>query len=99
VMILVGAWLLARFMPAVASSSVIVAVMALVGPLIIGYFLLTLIVTGLEHHQAYAVLGHPGFKHFVRFCVGQDGRVEAWTIGKVDTLGKEPPRLIDHFTW
>ena len=93
------AWLLARFLPAVAFSSVIVAIMALVGPLIIGYFLLTLIVTGLEHHQAYAVLGHPGFKHFVRFCVHQDGHVEAWTIGKVDTLGKGPPRLIDHFTW
>jgi len=93
------AWLLARFMPAVAFSSVNVAIMALVGPLIIGHFLLTLIVTGLEHHQAYAVLGHPGFKHFVRFCVHQDGRVEAWTIGKVDTLGKEPPRLIDHFKW
>jgi hypothetical protein len=86
-------------MPAVAFGFVNVAVMALVGPLIIGYFLLTLIVTGLEHHQAYAVLGHPGFKHFVRFCVHQDGHVEAWTIGKVDTLGKEPPRLIDHFTW
>ncbi|HSP91190.1 MAG TPA: hypothetical protein VLN08_09795 [Vicinamibacterales bacterium] len=93
------AWLLARFAPAVAFGFVNVAVMALVGPFIIGYFLLTLIVTGLEHHQGYAVLGHPGFKHFVRFCVHQDGHVEAWTIGKVDTLGKGPPRLIDHFKW
>ena len=45
------------------------AAMAFVGPLIIGHFLLALVLTGLEHHQAYAVLGHPGFKHFVRLCV------------------------------
>ena len=72
------AWLLARFMPAVAFGLVDVAVMALVGPLIIGHFLLTLVVTGLEHHQAYAVLGHPGFKHFVRLCVH---RTAAWRRG------------------
>ena len=93
------AWLLARFMPAVAFSFVNVAIMALVGPLIIGHFLLTLVVTGLEHHQAYAVLGHPGFKHFVRLCAHPDGRVEGWTIGKEDTLGKGLPRLIDRFEW
>jgi hypothetical protein len=73
--------------------------MALVGPFIIGHFLLILVVTGLEHHQAYAVLGHPGFKHFVRLCVHRDGRVEGWTIGKQDTLGKGRPRLIDRFEW
>ena len=55
--------------------------------------------TGLEHHQAYAVLGHPGFKFFVRLRVGPGGRVEAWTIGKADTLGDGPPQLIDHFEW
>jgi hypothetical protein len=38
-----------------------IAVMAFAGPLVIGRFLLMLVVTGLEHHQAYAVLGHPGF--------------------------------------
>jgi hypothetical protein len=93
------AWLLARFMPAVAFSFVNVAIMALLGPLIIGHFLLTLVVTGLEHHQAYAVLGHPGFKHFVRLCAHRDGRVEGWTVGKEDTLGKGLPRLIDRFEW
>jgi hypothetical protein len=92
-------WLLLRVMPAVASGLVDVAAMAVVGPLIIGHFLLALVMTGLEHHHAYAVLGHPGFKHFVRLCVHADGRVEAWAIGKDDTLGEGPPRLIDRFEW
>ncbi len=90
---------LSLVMPAIASNLLDVAAMALVGPLVIGSFLLSLVVTGLEHHQAYAVLGHPGFKFFVRLSAHPDGRVEAWTIGKVDTLGKGPPRLIDHFKW
>jgi hypothetical protein len=92
-------WLLLRVMPGLASVLVDVAAMACVGPLIIGHFLLVLVVTGLEHHHAYAVLGHPGFKFFVRLCVRGDGRVEAWTIGKDDTLGEGPPRLIDRFEW
>ena len=92
-------WLLMRAMPAVASGLVDVAAMALVGPLIIGHFLLALVMTGLEHHHAYAVLGHPGYKCFVRLRVSPDGRVEAWTIGKDDTLGEGPPRLIDRFEW
>jgi hypothetical protein len=92
-------WLLARVMPALASGLVDVAAMAFVGPLIIGHFLLALVFTGLEHHQAYAVLGHPGFKHFIRLSVGRGGRVEAWTIGKADTLGGDPPQLIDRFDW
>jgi hypothetical protein len=92
-------WLLSLAVPARLSGLLSIAVMALVGPFIIGHFLLTLVVTGLEHHQAYAVLGHPGFKHFVRLCVHRDGRVEAWTIGKEDTLGKGLPRLIDRFEW
>jgi hypothetical protein len=92
-------WLLSRFMPTLASGLLDVAVMACVGPLVIGHFLLMLVVTGLEHHQAYAVLGHPGFKHFVRLCIRPDGRVEGWTIGKEDTLGEDRPRLIDAFRW
>jgi hypothetical protein len=92
-------WLLSRVMPTLASGLLDVGVMAFVGPLVIGHFLLTLVVTGLEHHQAYAVLGHPGFKHFVRLCIHPDGRVEGWTIGKADTLGEDRPRLIDAFKW
>jgi hypothetical protein len=92
-------WMLLRVMPAVASGLVDVAAMAFAGPLVIGAFLLALVVTGLEHHHAYAVLGHPGFKHFLRLCVHRDGRVEAWAIGKDDTLGEGLPRLIDRFEW
>jgi hypothetical protein len=92
-------WLLLRVMPAIASGLVDVVAMAFVGPLIIGHFLLALVMTGLEHHHAYAVLGHPGFKHFVRLYVRGDGRVEAWVIGKQDTLGEGLPRLIDRFEW
>jgi hypothetical protein len=82
-----------------ASGMIDIAAMALVGPLIIGLFLLVLVMTGLEHHHAYAVLGHPGYKFFVRLCAHPDGRVEAWTIGREDTLGEGPPRLIDRFEW
>lgn len=92
-------WVLSRHLPAFASGAINVAGMAFAGPLILGHFLLTLVLTGLEHHQAYAVLGHPGFKHFVRLCVHPNGLVEGWTIGKDDTLGEGPPALIDWFRW
>jgi len=58
-----------------------------------------LAVFGLEHQQAFTVLGHPGFKHFVRLCVHADGRVEAWAIGKDDMLADSAPLLIDRFEW
>jgi len=90
---------LSRLLPQPASALLDVALSAFAGPFVIGHYLLTLVVTGLEHHQAYAVLGHPGFKHFVRLRVRTDGRVEAWTIGKADTLGAGPPELIDRFEW
>ena len=30
--------------------------------------------------------------------VGPDGRIDAWVIGKDDTLGDGPPEIIDAFT-
>jgi hypothetical protein len=54
---------------------------------------------GYEHQQAFTILGHPGFKHFVRLCVHPSGRVEGWTIGKDDALAPGAPALIDHFAW
>ena len=45
------------------------------------------------------MLGHPGFKHFVRMRVGGDGRIDAWVIGKDDTLSDDPPEIIDAFRW
>ena len=77
----------------------VVAVNAFLGSFVVGLFLLVLALTGLEHHQGFAVLGHPGFRHFVRLCVHPSGRVEGFVIGKDDPVGPGPPVLIDHFFW
>jgi len=72
---------------------------AFLGSFLLGLFLLVLALTGLEHHQGFAVLGHPGFRHFVRLCVHPSGTVEGFVIGKDDPIGPGRPVLIDHFTW
>jgi hypothetical protein len=72
---------------------------AFLGSLVLGFFLLVLALTGLEHQQGFAALGHPGFRHFVRLCVHPSGKVEGFVIGKDDTLGKGPPVLVDRFVW
>jgi hypothetical protein len=72
---------------------------AVFGSLALGVFLLVLILTGLEHQQGFAALGHPGFRHFVRLCVHPGGKVEGFVIGKDDPVGEGPPALIDRFVW
>jgi hypothetical protein len=72
---------------------------AFVGPFVVGVFLLVVALTGLEPYQAFAALGHPGFRHFVRLSVHPSGRVEGFVIGKDDPIGAEEPTLIDQFTW
>jgi len=72
---------------------------AFLGSFVLGLYLLMLALTGLEHHQGFAVLGHPGFRHFVRLCVHPSGAVEGFVIGKDDPIGPGRPVLIDHFTW
>jgi hypothetical protein len=72
---------------------------AVLGSLTLGVFLLVLIITGLEHQQGFAALGHPGFRHFVRLCVHPEGKVEGFVIGKDDPVGEEAPVLIDRFVW
>ncbi|HKE06123.1 MAG TPA: hypothetical protein VKE91_18875 [Blastocatellia bacterium] len=69
------------------------------GSLTVGVYLLALILTGLEHQQGFAALGHPGFRHFVRLCVHPGGKVEGFVIGKDDSIGEGPPVLIDRFVW
>lgn len=91
--------LLTRLTGTVTTGLIDVVLMAFAGPLVIGYFLLSLVLAGLEHHQAFAVLGHPGFKHFVRMRARGDGRIDAWVIGKGDTLGADPPEIIGAFRW
>lgn len=72
---------------------------AFFGSFVLGAFLLVLALTGLEHHQGFAALGHPGFRHFVRLCVHPSGRVEGFVIGKDDPLGEGGPVLVDRFEW
>ncbi len=90
---------LPRMMPALAGDGAVLLVYAFVGALLSGLFLTTLAITGLEHQQAFSVLGHPGFKHFVRLCIHPDGTIEGWCIGKDDPLAPEPPKLVDAFRW
>ena len=84
---------------ALASDTAVIISTAFLGSLVFGLYLTALAVLGLEHQQAFTVLGHPGFKHFVRLCIHPDGKVDAWTIGKDDMLSKEAPCLIDEFSW
>jgi hypothetical protein len=90
---------LPRIVPAVDWDIGVVIVVAFLGAFAIGLFLALIAVLGFEHQQAFSVLSHPGFKHFVRLCVHPDGRIEAWTIGKDDPLGKADPVLVDRFEW
>jgi hypothetical protein len=90
---------LPRVVPALDWDLGVAIVSAFAGALGIGAFLALIAVLGLEHEQAFSVLSHPGFKHFVRMCVHPDGRIEAWTIGKDDPLDPDDPVLIDHFEW
>lgn len=71
------------------------------GAYLFGTFLAALTIFGLEQHQAFAALAHPGYKHFIRLRVRADGsRVDAWVLGKVDPLAPdEPTVLVDRFTW
>ena len=90
---------LPMMVPAIDWDIGVIVVYAFVGAFALGLFLAAIAISGLEHQQAFCVLSHPGFKHFVRLCVHPDGRVEAWTIGKDDPLGKGEPTLIDRFDW
>jgi hypothetical protein len=90
---------LPKIVPAIDWDLGVVFVYAFLGAFGLGLFLMLIAVLGLEHQQAFSVLSHPGFKHFVRLCVHPDGRVEAWAIGKDDPLGKADPVLVDRFDW
>jgi hypothetical protein len=90
--------LLSDMLPWLGIAPAVVA-HAFLGSFVLGLFLLVLALTGLEHHQGFAALGHPGFRHFVRLCVHPSGRVEGFVIGKDDILGEGPPVLVDRFGW
>jgi hypothetical protein len=71
-----------------------------VGALIFGGYLALLTLLGYENTQAFTVLDHPGFKHFLRLRIRADGEgVDGWCVGLADPLGADQPVLVDHFTW
>ena len=67
----------------------------------IGTFLMLLTILGLEQHQAFSALAHPGYKHFVRLRFKKDGsHVDGWVFGRVDPLAKDDEvALVDRFRW
>jgi hypothetical protein len=86
-------------LPFHAADGAVLVACAFAGSFIFGVYLTVLTLLGIEHQQAFTVLGHPGYKHFVRLCVFPDGKVEGWTIGKDDVFAEGDPLLIDHFRW
>jgi hypothetical protein len=72
-----------------------------IGAFVFGCYLSLLTRLGYEHMQAFTVLDHPGFKHFVRLRVRADGSgIDGWCIGAADPLGdRKDPVLVDHFSW
>jgi hypothetical protein len=91
--------MLPRMVPTLAGDGAVMVAYAFLGSFVFGLFLATLCKLGLEHQQAFTVLAHPGFKHFVRLAVEPDGKIEGWVIGKDDALAPGDPVLIDRFTW
>ena len=67
------------------------------GAFVFGAFLAVLTFLGLEETQAFTALDHPGFKHFLRLRVRQDGTaVDFWCLGLTDPLAPEQkPELVD----
>jgi hypothetical protein len=92
-------FILSRTWPWLGDFWIVVLAFGFLGSLVLGLFLLVLMLTGLEHQQGFAALGHPGFRHFVRLCIQPGGKVEGFVIGKDDPLGEGPPVLIDRFSW
>ncbi|MEX2264783.1 MAG: hypothetical protein WD696_22705 [Bryobacteraceae bacterium] len=78
-----------------------IAIGVFTGAFVFGSYLALLTLLGYENMQAFTVLDHPGFKHFVRLRVRADGRgIDGWCIGAADPLGDgEEPVLVDHFSW
>ncbi|MCM3904061.1 MAG: hypothetical protein ND866_20355 [Pyrinomonadaceae bacterium] len=95
-----GLWfILPLVLPWLGLFAAVVLGHAFIGSFALGLFLLLLEVTGLDHQQGFAALGHPGFRHFVRLCVQPGGKIEGFVIGKDDPVGEDPAVLIDRFIW
>jgi hypothetical protein len=95
----VALYRVAKIVPLLGRDTAIIVVYAFLAALIFGIFLAACALTNLEMQQAFTVLGHPGFKHFVRMRVSPDGTIDAWVIGKDDPLVDGPPSLVDRWRW
>jgi hypothetical protein len=77
------------------------ALAAMASSFLFGVMLMLEARLGLSHGHAYAALGSPGYKHFVRLRVraGTQGmsQVDAWVVGIVDPIARPSPVLIDCF--
>ena len=83
-----------------AAALVVYGLAIFVGAWIFGVYLAALARFGLNNEQAFAALGHPGYKHFIRMRVRADGSaIDAWVIGLVDPLGDPTPVLVDRVTF
>jgi hypothetical protein len=91
--------LAAKVVPLLGRDTAVIVLYAFAAALLFGVFLALCALGGLEMQQAFTVLGHPGFKHFVRLRVSPDGTVDAWAIGKDDPLATEGPWIVDRWTW
>jgi hypothetical protein len=91
--------LLQHVLPRLSGFWPVVLGQAFLGSFVLGMFLFVLEFTGIDHQHGFAVLGHPGFRHFVRLCVHPSGKVEGFVIGKDDPVGEGAPVLIDRFVW
>ena len=82
-------------------SLVTLAIGVFAGSFVFGAYLALLTLLGYENTQAFTVLDHPGFKHFVRLRVRTDGSgIDGWCIGAADPLGdRGKPALVDQFSW
>jgi hypothetical protein len=89
----------AKMIPLVGRDTAVLIVYAFAAALVFGIFLAICALRGFEMQQAFTVLGHPGFKHFMRLRVSPDGTVDAWVIGKDDPLAAPGPWLVDRWTW
>ena len=84
-------------------AQALAAYVASIYPAVLGFgtFLMVLTLLGLEQHQAFSALAHPGYKHFVRLRVRRDGSaIDGWVLGKIDTLDpRSEVVLVDEWTW
>jgi hypothetical protein len=97
-------WLAARAhisIPVWAIAALTFVVAVFYGAFVFGAFLAVLTFLGLEETQAFTALDHPGFKHFLRLRVREDGSaVDFWCLGLTDPLAPgQKPELVDAGTF